>query len=54
MTLEDALKKADEAEKEMYCSSYPLACVALAKEVRRLQRIVKKSSKDNKETNNGT
>lgn len=45
MTLNEALQKADEAEKEMYCSQYPIACVVLAKEIRKLQRKLKKQDK---------
>lgn len=43
MVLEEALKLADEAEKEGYLNPYPTACVGLAKEVKRLQRALKKA-----------
>ena len=43
MTLNEALRKADEAEKEMYCGQWPQAVIALAKEVKKLQRKLKKA-----------
>lgn len=38
MVLEEALKLADEANKEGYLNRYPQACIRLAWEVRKLQR----------------
>lgn len=45
MTLQEAIQLADEAEKQMYCSKYPLATIALAKELRKLQRELRKEAK---------
>ena len=42
MTLEEALKKAQEAIDEGYINSFPRACIILAKEVKRLNRKLKK------------
>jgi len=42
MTLKEALRKADEAEKEMYCGQWPQAVITLAKEVKKIQRKLNK------------
>lgn len=48
MTLEEALQKAAEAIDKGYLNPYPMSCVVLAKEVRRLQKLLAKAEKNEK------
>jgi hypothetical protein len=41
ITLKEALNLADEAVENGYLNKYPQACIVLAKEVKRLQKLMK-------------